>query len=216
MLIIGDVHGCYKTLIALVQKCPPEEQLCFVGDLIDRGPQSREVIDFVKDGGHPCVRGNHEDMALWHYGREPNRNSIYSGDVWLRNGGKTAVASYPEGRMSDEHLDFLASLPYILSFRSNEKSLIVSHSSFSPRLSYKDLSDAKKFTEDPNTIDNSVLWNRGPLVVAENSFHVFGHTPHNQEVIRGDHANVDTGGFFRKMTALRYPQMEIYEQQFIG
>jgi len=66
VIIIGDVHGCYKTLQALLAKIllNHNEQICFVGDLIDRGPKSKEVVDFVRDRGHLCVKGNHEDMAV--------------------------------------------------------------------------------------------------------------------------------------------------------
>ena len=46
--LMGDVHGCYKTLIELVNKLPRNVKLCFVGDLIDRGSNSKEVIEFVK------------------------------------------------------------------------------------------------------------------------------------------------------------------------
>lgn len=218
MLIIGDVHGCLKTLLALLEKCPANEQVCFVGDLIDRGPDSAGVVDFVMKNNYPCVRGNHEDMALWFYQRAPERIGVYSGDIWLVNGGKQTIASYPDMKMSDEHLDWLEKLPYILSFdiEGADKKLLVSHAGLCPQLPYKDLTDAKRFTGSRETIDGSVLWYRGPVVVPEGSFHVFGHTPHNDSVVRGNHANVDTGGFFRKMTALRYPQMELYEQNFIG
>ncbi|MCR9145081.1 MAG: metallophosphoesterase [bacterium] len=63
MIIIGDVHGCYKSLRALVKKCPPEP-ICFVGDLIDRGPDSKGVVEFVRGEGHQCVLGNHEELMI--------------------------------------------------------------------------------------------------------------------------------------------------------
>jgi serine/threonine protein phosphatase 1 len=60
--VIGDVHGHYDTLIALVAKLPRDAQLIFVGDLIDRGEQSAEVVRFVRENNHLCVMGNHEDL----------------------------------------------------------------------------------------------------------------------------------------------------------
>ena len=63
MIIIGDVHGCYKTLIALIEKLPKDRNITFVGDLIDRGPGSKDVVEFVRKNNYRCVRGNHEDMA---------------------------------------------------------------------------------------------------------------------------------------------------------
>ena len=45
MYIIGDVHGCYNTLMELIAKLPKDAKLCFVGDLIDRGPNSKDVVE---------------------------------------------------------------------------------------------------------------------------------------------------------------------------
>lgn len=64
MIIIGDVHGGFDTLRKLVDKLPQDENICFVGDLIDRGPKSVEVVDFVIDNGFDCVLGNHEDLMI--------------------------------------------------------------------------------------------------------------------------------------------------------
>ena len=60
--VIGDVHGHYKTLLALTEKLPQNAKLIFVGDLIDRGPQSMEVVKFVRESGYLCVMGNHEHI----------------------------------------------------------------------------------------------------------------------------------------------------------
>ena len=60
--VIGDVHGEYDALIKLVSKLPKDAKLIFVGDLVDRGSRSAEVVKFVRDGGHLCVMGNHEYM----------------------------------------------------------------------------------------------------------------------------------------------------------
>ena len=45
MYIIGDVHGCYNTLMALIAKLPKNAKLCFVGDFIGRGPNSKDVVE---------------------------------------------------------------------------------------------------------------------------------------------------------------------------
>ena len=48
--IIGDVHGCYRSLLALIEQLPRkfDSKICFVGDLIDRGPASADVVEFVR------------------------------------------------------------------------------------------------------------------------------------------------------------------------
>ena len=66
--IIPDIHGCYNTLVALIEQLniTNEDELYFLGDYIDRGPKSREVIDYIielkKNYQVYCLKGNHEDM----------------------------------------------------------------------------------------------------------------------------------------------------------
>lgn len=45
---ISDVHGCYHTLMALLMQIPSEYEIVFLGDLVDRGPRSKQVVDFVR------------------------------------------------------------------------------------------------------------------------------------------------------------------------
>jgi serine/threonine protein phosphatase 1 len=65
-IIIGDVHGHYDGLMLLLDSIEPttDDQIYFLGDLIDRGPKSAQVVDFVRENNYGCVLGNHEQMAL--------------------------------------------------------------------------------------------------------------------------------------------------------
>ncbi|KAL4853877.1 5'-adenylylsulfate reductase 3 [Chlorella vulgaris] len=68
VLIVGDIHGCHTELQALLAKCdyrPGEDVLLFVGDLVNKGPMSKQVLEFVRDGGPLlfALRGNHDDAA---------------------------------------------------------------------------------------------------------------------------------------------------------
>ena len=47
--VIGDIHGCFDTFMALVAKLPKDAKICLAGDLIDRGPKSRQVVQYVMD-----------------------------------------------------------------------------------------------------------------------------------------------------------------------
>ena len=64
--IIGDVHGCYKTLLALIEQFPNKQnsKIVFVGDLVDKGKNSCEVIEFIINNKYDCVMGNHEELFL--------------------------------------------------------------------------------------------------------------------------------------------------------
>lgn len=62
-IIIGDVHGCFVELMELLEKAKfdqSEDKLIFLGDLINKGPDSVKVLKFVKEGGHSSIVGNHE------------------------------------------------------------------------------------------------------------------------------------------------------------
>ncbi|KAI3431836.1 hypothetical protein D9Q98_010588 [Chlorella vulgaris] len=68
VLIVGDIHGCHAELQALLAKCdyrPGEDVLLLVGDLVNKGPMSKQVLEFVRDGGPLlfALRGNHDDAA---------------------------------------------------------------------------------------------------------------------------------------------------------
>lgn len=65
--VVGDIHGCFDALQALlVQACFDEsvDRLLSVGDLVDRGAQSRTVLDWLAKPWFHAVRGNHEQMAI--------------------------------------------------------------------------------------------------------------------------------------------------------
>ena len=69
LIIVGDVHGCLEELKILLTRCSYEKErdkVIFVGDLVNKGPSSAEVIRFVRGMGASCVRGNHDDDALYY------------------------------------------------------------------------------------------------------------------------------------------------------
>lgn len=74
-IIIGDVHGCFDELKELLKKInyqnqATKDQLFFVGDLINKGPKSLEVLQLAYQEGAVCVKGNHE-MAFLEYVQTP-------------------------------------------------------------------------------------------------------------------------------------------------
>lgn len=110
-IVIGDVHGQYEGLMTLLGAIAPgsRDRLYFLGDLIDRGPQSAQVVDFVKKNNYPCLLGNHEQMLL---------NVLTGGSAstsamqaWLYSGGQATIASYQEATIPQEHIDWLTTLP---------------------------------------------------------------------------------------------------------
>ena len=126
-IVIGDIHGSIETLYALLEKLPHDD-VCFVGDLIDRGPCSSEVVDFIIQCKYDCVMGNHEDMMIKY-----KTGDRYSDYIWMSNGGDTTLKSY-KGNIDLflEHKLWMSTLPLLLKYDNikNDKGekLVVSHS----------------------------------------------------------------------------------------
>jgi serine/threonine protein phosphatase 1 len=108
-IAIGDVHGCSKALRAIANAIQPtaDDTLVFLGDFIDRGPDSRSVLDFVLELENRCqvvpLLGNHELMLL-----EAAENPLAI-EPWLSCGGAATVHSY-DGRLENipaEHWNFI-------------------------------------------------------------------------------------------------------------
>lgn len=114
LLAIGDIHGCFDALASLSESVPfrADDTFVLLGDLVDRGPDSKEVVDWAIEQclEDRCivVRGNHEIMMLEALaGRMPMQH-------WLQVGGRATLESYRigEGRRSqfevpDAHRWFL-------------------------------------------------------------------------------------------------------------
>ena len=67
LIFIGDIHGCMDELHALLKKAkfnPKHDHIITAGDMINKGPKTKEVIDFLIKHDASCVRGNHEDRIL--------------------------------------------------------------------------------------------------------------------------------------------------------
>lgn len=120
-IFIGDVHGCVDELTMLISKLnlDLDDRLIFVGDLVDKGPDSLDTLRFVNvlvqtHDGSVVVCGNHEEKAL--------RDVVRSGskaEPWV-------------AMMTDEDLDFLESMP--LTWYDAELNIRVVHGGIFPSL----------------------------------------------------------------------------------
>lgn len=112
---IGDIHGCAKTFLALINDIiglKREDTLYLVGDFIDRGPDARGVLDAVMalygEGIACAVIGNHERLFL---------NAVAdpaAEPLWLYNGGTATLESFGVRSAADvpkKYIDFLNALP---------------------------------------------------------------------------------------------------------
>lgn len=111
---IGDIHGCRNTLYRLlfdVLHTEPGDTLYFLGDYIDRGPDSKGVIDLIhslqQQGCHTVtLRGNHEQLMM------DSGHSEEHFALWIRNGGNTTLESFgitSYAKMPERYKTFFAS-----------------------------------------------------------------------------------------------------------
>src|SRR5262245_48176496 len=169
---IGDVHGCLAKLKRLISFCRADAggqpiRLIFLGDYIDRGLDSRGVIEYLmrlQDSQTDriiCLMGNHEDMLLA-AADDPDWE-----ESWLRNGGLQTLESYSvtdATRIPREHIAWLRSLP---KFHDDGRRFFV-HAGVQPDRAL----DEQR--------DHDFLWIREPFLSSDKDFGrliVHGHTP---------------------------------------
>ena len=115
---IGDIHGGSQTLQALLDQISPkpDDRIYLLGDYIDRGPDSKGVLDIIigmQEVGYDLrpLRGNHEDMLIRNLS---NNNDIFSSQ-WAKNWGKKTLSSFgvqQSEAIPAHYQTFLAGLPY--------------------------------------------------------------------------------------------------------
>jgi serine/threonine protein phosphatase 1 len=176
--VIGDVHGCLNTLQELVKKIQslyPSIPLYCVGDLIDRGNFSFEVLEFVKKEGIKFTPGNH-DYMFYYFIKKPATNM---GASWIYNGFEKTISSYDNrfDKISD-HLDIITQAPLFY----NLPGCFISHAGISEYyksvLGEEPLIDIDKLDEEMRnsiTSEHGILWTRDDLLNL-GKLQVVGHT----------------------------------------
>lgn len=111
-IAIGDIHGCSTALAALIKAINPQpnDTLVTLGDYVDRGPDSKGVLDLLINLANQCrlvsILGNHDDLML--HARESDAKF----QVWTKCGGTGALDSYQGPTRIDaipeSHFEFLA------------------------------------------------------------------------------------------------------------
>lgn len=222
--IIGDVHGCYKTLLALINKLPNKKnsKICFVGDLIDKGNYSKDVIEFVKLNNYDCVLGNHEKYMIDTLPLilEDMNNLNYK---WvLKDGGDKTLKSYNDLDLIKEHLEWLETLPLYLEYKdlktADNRHLVVSHSHILDSWKYK---NHDKNSKEYKSFEKECLFSRYKSFDNGEIFNLFGHTPVQEPQINNFKANIDLGCFYKsdndvgRLCALEFPSLKTYIQENI-
>lgn len=216
MIAIGDIHGCAKTLDGLLRELElmAEDHLIFVGDYIDRGPDSKGVIDrmLVLKEKYRCtfLRGNHEELLLGYLD-----DGEY--DIFAMNGGIATLSSYmtQQGEMEipDSHIEFVRDTELYL----ETEEFVFVHAGLRP-----DLTVAQNLEGGNSEV---FLWERSHLKAGDLPWEktvVCGHTPQPKPLNRPELINIDTGCVYYAypsmgtLTAVRLPEREFVAVPYMG
>ncbi|HHB75471.1 MAG TPA: serine/threonine protein phosphatase [Desulfobulbus sp.] len=206
--VIGDIHGCLGPLTNLLDMVVDRaETLIFLGDYVDRGPESQQVIETLlqlkKKSGLRLVflKGNHE-LMLYNYLTGVDRS------IFLRVGGLQTLNSYniainQEGNLLGclpaTHRTFFESL----SLTHEDRHAIYVHAGLQPGVHLS--------RQSPDWC----LWVRDRFIRSSFSFGkpvIFGHTVFTNPLIENNKIGIDTGAVYGgKLTALLLPDMEFIQ-----
>lgn len=208
---IGDIHGCSKTFEAMlfdriqIQK---SDQIYCIGDYIDRGKDSKGVIDIIlqlRSEGFSIhtLRGNHEQLMLDAFTNEEAM------EIWLVNGGPDTLKSFGLKSLNDlpdRYLSFLMETKIFL----EKDNYIFAHAGLN--FSNEDIFEDKE----------AMLWIRGfnPKQPAlENRLLIHGHTPESLKYIlnqKGNCVNIDGGCVYvHKKQFGNLVALDVNERKFI-
>jgi len=214
LFVISDIHGCYRTFYELVINhinLDKSDKLILLGDYIDRGSQSKEVVDFIidlREKGFDVtpLTGNHESMLLGSY--------IDPGvlPLWFMNSGETTLLSFNIADIRDlfgKYLEFFSGLEYYKSVGD----LLFVHAGFNDDI------------EDPFSDMDQMIWEsrtayRNPVFRGKTIIH--GHRPKRVDYVqkliseKSQVIPIDTGCVYEKelgygfLSALEVNEMKLY------
>lgn len=197
MNIIADVAGRYEELLELLKIMPHEEKLVLVGDIIDRGPMSKEVVDFAMNDPYVItLKGNHEEMFV----NDPLLSRSNGGLTTLESFGVKSHQEIPK-----KYMDWFNSLPIF----HKEDGIFISHA---PWFSSVELGEIWMN-------EWRMLWNHYPPRNHPGILQVFGH---NTVIEKYEDDNdklyaicIDDSGY-KKLTGFHWPSQKIYQVDYLS
>ncbi|MGN7407747.1 bis(5'-nucleosyl)-tetraphosphatase PrpE [Sporosarcina sp. SAFN-010] len=223
--IIGDIHGCYDELLDLLDTLgyslksgipihPSGREIAFVGDGMDRGPSSLQVMQLLfamQDKGQLIYSPGNHCNKLYRFAK--------GNDVQQTHGLETTVAeldSLPKEKRAQtlkRYRQFYEELP--LYHQLDSEKLIIAHAGLPEQLIgappsrtvrtfvlYGDISGKTLSDGRPERRDWAKSYHGTPWIV-------YGHTPVEEPRFKHHTVNIDTGCVFGgKLTALRWPELE--------
>lgn len=199
--VLGDIHGRFDLVYENLKEVkfdPTKDRLFCVGDLIDRGPYSKHVVQFLKLPFVHAIKGNHEDMLLEYYETYPQATDEDFYNVGVTNGMTWFLDNTLEERK--EILHALSNLPLIIEIDSDRGLIGLVHADVPKNMSW---SIFKEEVEANNkVVIETALWGRNRItnnvqqdIEGLGRLYV-GHTVQNQIKKFGNVVALDTGAVF--------------------
>lgn len=211
---IGDIHGNFFKLCRLIDRLniQKDDLVVFIGDYIDRGDMSFEVVDYLIDFNkkYNCIflKGNHEDMFMDYLSGINER-------IFMLNGGQKTINSYKQNGfdisrysnyrhrvLPEDHMEFFINLEM---YYETEEFIFV----------HAGIHHNTPMERQP---DEYLLWDRSFSIACQNysgKTVVFGHTPNNSILNEPHKICIDTGVCFESMgdlTAVKLPERTFTRQ----
>ncbi|MBU4186311.1 MAG: serine/threonine protein phosphatase [Proteobacteria bacterium] len=205
---IGDIHGCFDklhTLMALLEVNKEKDILIFLGDYIDRGPQSMDVVEYLihlsQDGYHTIfLKGNHEAMLQDYLSGQDKT-------IFLLSGGTNTLDSYRQHQHIDRFQNLIIPPSHIKFFQSlrlfyETDSYMFVHAGLVPKVPLNQQQE------------KDLLWIRDPFIHSTHDFGktvIFGHTPFKEPFVTKNKIGIDTGAVYdNKLTCIELPAQKFY------
>jgi len=222
---IGDVHGCFLTLEALLDKIPRyNNRIVLMGDIINKGKRSYQTFHFVKQNSIEMLVGNHEYLCKY-------RNHKWAENLWLSSGGKETIQSIKHTlKISSEKQvqEILAEMsyffdtayPFLIINTAYSKKIVATHGGISNRIFRQNNYNIEFALSVDVRIPGSYLFNKGDLAAIPGCMQVIGHQPTEYPDIESNgNYRIDTGCVYQRknmglLTALTFNLEENVPPQY--
>ena len=209
---VGDIHGHFTKLQAALDAAgfnPVTDRLFSVGDLVDRGPESALVLEWLARPWFHAVQGNHEDMAI-SYAQQALRDDLY-----MHNGGAWLMAKNQDEKA--EYAVALSELPVAIEVETAAGLVGIVHADC-PFPTWQMLQSwAEGNMPGMRNIQEAVQWSRSRIATENHEgvsgvrALVVGHTPTRQPAVLGNVYHIDTGAWMgRHFTLIDLGALECY------
>ncbi|MBM7553158.1 metallophosphoesterase family protein [Thalassobacillus pellis] len=197
-LIVSDIHGEIGKLEKVLGQAdynPEEDCLVLLGDYVDRGPHSKEVVEKVKElvenDGAIAIKGNHDDLFI------RSREDGEALELWKMNGAARTWKSYEDSpEKLEEHRQWMKQ-NLRLYYESDD--YIFVHAGLEPKIAVEDQKE------------DTMLWTRHMEPIGLGKTVVHGHTPVEEVAYYNDQIDIDTGAAYGgKLSMLELPSHEVY------